>query len=99
MEVEDIEDRSKYAPSKVVVRFECEHDPDMNFQFEMYKYDFMNGYEIQNYAIANINSIKNLTSIQILLLQLSRNSTKIKIDTYQDENEVRPTAEPEASFS
>ena len=65
----------------------------------MYKYDFMNGYEIQNYAIANINSIKNLTSIQILLLQLSRNSTKIKIDTYQDENEVRPTAEPEASFS
>lgn len=99
METEDIESRSAHAPNKKVVYFTCEHDEDMNLQFEIYKYDFMKGYEISGYGIAKINNLSGMDDMQILLLKLGRNSTKISLDKEFDDAEVQPEKEPEPTFS
>lgn len=98
MEVEEVENCSKYGPDKKVVRFTCEHDEDMNLQFELYKYDFMKGYEISGYAVANINSLRSMKDIQIFIMRLARNSTKINVDEDWIESDVTPEKEPEPSF-
>ncbi len=99
MEVEDIENCSKYGPDEKVVRFTCEHDEDMNIQFDVYKYDFMDGYKIRNHEITNINALARMDDMQVLIMRLSRNSTKIIIDDNYLEDDVTPSKEPEASFS
>ncbi len=99
METEDIESRSSYAPDKKIVRFTCEHDENMNLQFEIYKYDFMKGYEISGYGDAGIKGLKHLDDMQILLMRLGRSGTKIILDGEFFEDDVRPEAEPEATYS
>jgi hypothetical protein len=99
MQVEEIENCSKYGPDKKIVRFTCEHDEDMNLQFELYKYDFMKEWNISGHGIANINGLKNINEMQILLMKLGRNSTKINIDDEYLEEEITPKKEPEATFS
>lgn len=99
MDIEDIENTSKYSPDKKIVRFTCEHDEEMNLQFEIYKYDFMDIYNIQGYGVANINGLSVLDDMQILLMKLGRNSTKITIDETFIEDDVVPNEEPEATFS
>lgn len=99
MEIEDIENRSKYTPEKKVVRFTCEHDEDMNLQFEVYKYEFMKGYEVSGYGVSDINGLARMDDMQIMLLKLCRNCTKITIDKDYMEDDITPNKEPEASFS
>lgn len=99
MEVEDIENCSKYGPDKKIVRFTCERDEDMNLQFELYKYDFMKAYEISGHGVANINSLATMDEMQVLLMRLGRNSTKITIDSEYIDDDVRPEKEPEPSFT
>jgi hypothetical protein len=99
MDIEDVESCSKHSPDKKIVRFTCEHDEEMNLQFEIYKYDFMKGYEISGNSIVNINSLATLDEMQILLMKLSRNSTKINIDINYDTDEVTPNKEPEPTFN
>lgn len=99
MDVEEVENCSKYGPDKKIVRFTCEHDEDMNLQFEIYKYDFMKGYKVSGYGICNINALRNMNEMEILLMKLGRNSTKITVDEEYIEDDVRPEKEPEASFS
>ena len=91
MTVEDVENCSNYGPDKKIVRFTCEHDENMNLQFEVYKYDFMKGYEISGYGIVDLNSLKNINDMQIFLLKLGRNSTKITIDKEYIEGGVTPS--------
>lgn len=99
MSVEEIENCSRYGPDKKIVRFTCEHDEDMNLQFEIYKYDFMKGYEITGHGIVNINNLLRMNEMQILLAKLGRNSTKINIDDEYLEDDIRPEKEPEPTFS
>lgn len=99
MDTEDIESSGKYAPDKKVVRFTCEHDEDMNLQFEIYKYDFMKGYEISGYGDAGIKGLKYLDDMQIMLMRLGRSGTKIILDGESFEDDIRPEAEPEPTYS
>lgn len=99
MSVEEVENCSRYGPDKKIVRFTCEHDEDMNLQFEIYKYDFMKGYEITGHGIVNINNLLRMNNMQILLAKLGRNSTKINIDDEYLEDDIRPEKEPEPTFS
>lgn len=99
MEIEEVENCSKYGPDKKTVRFTCEHDENMNLQFEIYKYDFMKFYEVSGCGMANINGLKNLNGMQIMLMKLGRSATKITIDKDFEECEIRPEAEPEPTFS
>lgn len=99
MQVEEVDNCSKYGPDEKIVRFTCEHDEDMNLQFELYKYDFMKGWQIKGHGVTNINGLNNLNEMQILLMKLGRNSTKINIDDEYLEEEITPEKEPEATFS
>lgn len=99
MEVEDLANCSKYGPDKKIVRFTCEHDEEMNLQFEIYKYDFMKEFQISGYGNVNINGLKHLNDMQVLLIRLGRSSTKITVDDNYLDDEIRPEKEPEATFS
>lgn len=98
-EVENVNNCSKYGPDKKVVRFTCEHDEDMNLQFEIYKYDFMKCYEVSGYGGLNINGLKGLDDMQIFLARLGRNGTKITVDGKYLEDDIKPEAEPEPTFN
>lgn len=99
MELEDIESSSRHAPDRKIVRFTCEHDEEMNLQFDIYKYDFMKGYEISGCGVAQINGLARMDDMQILLARLSRNSTVIKLDAQYLNDEIRPEAKPEPTYS
>lgn len=99
MEVEEVESCGRHTPSEKVVRFTCEHDESMNLQFRAYKYDFMKDYRISGYGVADINSLKHMDDMQVFLLRLGRNSTKIIIDDEYLEDDITPDKEPEPSFS
>ena len=99
MSIEDVESVSHYSPDKKVVRFTCEHDEDMNLQFEIYKYNFMKAYKINGYEGYNINGLKNLKHMDILLARLGRDGTEITIDEDYIDDCISPQAEPEATFS
>ena len=99
MDVENIENIGIYGPDKKIVCFTCEHDEDMNLQFEIYKYDFMKGYEVSGYGNFNISGLKKLNDMDILLLRLGRDGTKITVDEDYLESDVRPENEPEPTFS
>lgn len=99
MNVEDIGSISKHGPEKKIIRFSCEHDENMNLQFEVYKYDFMKGYEISECGGFNIAGLKNLKSMEIYLLRLRRSGTKITVDEDFISDDIRPEQEPELTFS
>lgn len=99
METEDIENRSRHSPDRKIVRFTCEHDEKMNLQFDIFKYDFMKGYEVSGYGIAQINGLARMDDMQIILAGLSRNSTVIKLDAEYLEDDIRPEAKPEPTYS
>lgn len=99
MDVEDIENVSKYGPEKKVVRFTCDHDESMNLQFEIYKYNFMKQYEINKYGLATLNGLASLDEMQIMLMKLGRQSTKIILDDCNMDDDVEPEAKPEPSYS
>lgn len=99
MSIEDVESVSHYSPDKKVIRFTCEHDEDMNLQFEIYKYDFMKAYKINGYEGYNINGLKNLKHMDILLARLGRDGTEITIDEDYIDDCISPQAEPEATFN
>jgi len=99
MNVENIVNIGRYGPDKKIVRFICEHDENINLQFEIYKYDFMKGYEISGYGNFNINGLKNLNDMDILLIRLGREGTKITVDEDYLEDGIRPEKEPEPTFS
>lgn len=99
MYIEGIKNISRYSPDKKIVRFICTHDEDMNIQFEIYKYDFMKGYEVSGNSHFNINRLKSLNNIEILLIRLGRDGTKITIDEDYIDESIRPKQEPEATFN
>ena len=98
-EVEDVENCSKYGPDKMIVRFTCEHDEEMNLQFEIYKYDFMKAYQVGSYGSIDINGLKNMNDMQILLTRLGRNGTNITVDGKYLKDDIKPEKEPEPTFS
>lgn len=99
MEIEDIENCSKYGPEYRIVRFTCEHDEDINFQFKLYKYSWMKEWEISNSDGFNLSSLAAVDKMELLMMRLSRDSTKIIFDIYDDTDEITPSKEPEASWS
>lgn len=97
-EIEDIKSVSKNSPERKTVIFSCGHDEDMNFQFDIYKYDFMKGYEIANFGGINITQLAVLDEMQVFLLKLNRCSCKITIDKEYMSDEIVPEKKPELTY-
>lgn len=104
-EVEDCPERdwSIYRNKKIF--FECVHEVDnkdeLHFQIDISKWEREKEDKWTLYFNKenNINSLRYLNEFTMYLLKLSQAGTKIIIDEYEDEEWVRPKAEPEPSWS
>lgn len=100
---EEDDNKSWSSFSYATLTFECEKDEKMNFEIKLSKYDEQKksswdiSYESKH--IHDIRSLKHLNEMEIFLMKLSQNYTKIEIDKTYENDEVTPESEPEASFS
>ncbi|MEC4565541.1 hypothetical protein L8C07_06245 [Paenibacillus sp. CMAA1739] len=101
LSVDHDESRSWSSYEYANLIFECEHDEEMNQSIRLYRWkDEKNkGWDIERHDIRDIKSLRYLDEFELLLMNLSQNRTKIIIDTDEESDEVKPEAEPEATFS
>lgn len=90
--------KSTYDDAKIV--FACDHDDkeELTFTLQVYKNTEAKQWSILRIGIDNtvdINSLKNLSDFEILLIKLSRSFIKIDMDTECDSDEIEPDAKPE----
>lgn len=98
-EVEEEEGRSWSSFTGAKAYFECEHDKNMNFEIRLSKYKDDKYWTLSMNEDFNLSSLRRLDEFTIFLMKLSQNYTHIIIDTDYDTEDVRPEAEPEASWS
>ncbi len=98
MEVEYEEERSWSSFKNAKVTFECEKDEDLNFEMHLSKFKEY-PWSLSLSLDTSISSLRYLDEFKIYLLKLQQAGTKIEIDNDDLSDEVRPEAEPEASYS
>lgn len=87
---------SNYTSCQLYLK--CEEDEEMNTEINLMKWR-EKPYQISLDGKLDISSLRHLDSFFIFIMKLAQNNTSIEIDTYRETEEVRPEAEPEASFS
>lgn len=103
MRVEEQERSNWSSFQRSTIIFENEHDEKLNVEIPISKWTSETGKE-DDYTLdisknVVISSLRWLDDFQILLMRLERSGTKVIIDTDYDNGEIKPEAEPEASFS
>lgn len=100
-EVDYNESRKWGSFEYAVLTFECEHDEEMNFTISLSKYNKGSdkGWDIRYDQEHNLKSLRHINEFEILLMKLSQNYTTLIIDEDSGSDDVRPEAEPEATFS
>lgn len=98
LEVEYEEDRdwSSFKHAKIV--FQCEHDEEMNAEIRINKFEEYN-WELTQVPTHDIRSLRRIDKFSLFLMNLAQSGAEIIIDVENDDDCVRPEAEPEASFS
>ena len=84
---------------RAMIVFENEHDEDLNMEIPITKWDFEKEYTLDSLGCVDIKSLRYLGEFDMLLMRLQRAGAKIIIDKMEDDGEIYPEAEPEASFS
>lgn len=100
-QVEYNEERSWSDMKHALLVFECEHDEKMNYEIKIHtwpKYD-KGKWTIERNSVHDISTLRYLDEFAIFLMKLNQNGTKLALDSDGDGDEVKPEAEPEASFS
>lgn len=88
---------SKYLQATIL--FECDHDESMNIAIPVHRFEGINERWIIDYKTASdINSLRNLNKFEVYLMKLNQGFTRLIIDSEHERNEVKPKAEPEATF-
>jgi hypothetical protein len=100
-EIEEDDDRSWSRFEHATLVFECEHDEDMNFEIRLshYKDSKDKGWDISYKNSCNIDTLRYLKDFDVLLMRLDRARVKLEIDKKYDNDDIKPDAEPEASFN
>jgi len=98
MEVEHEDKRPWSSFQNARVIFECEKDEKLNYELRLFKFDRF-PWHVTVSADTSIRSLRHLDEFKIYLLKLDQNRVDIEIDVNFLEDEVRPEAEPEATFS
>jgi hypothetical protein len=101
MSVEDDESNRSWSSMEYsTVVFECEQDEELNVSLKIYKWkdSILKGWRLDDKRDHSLSSLRHLNSFEIFLMQLSQSHTEIEIDSDFDEDDVRPDAEPEATF-
>lgn len=101
VEVEENEIRSWSHFEHAIVYFECGKDDNVNFQIPISRYRYSNekGWDIDYRTTRELASLRYLNSFEIYLMRLVQNNAKLIVDTHYDEVDIRPEAEPEASWA
>lgn len=99
MRVEESERHVWSSVHRAVIVFENDHDEELNIEIPISKWDFEKEYTLDSLGCVDIKSLRYLGEFDMLLLRLQRAGTKIIIDKTEDDGEIYPEAEPEASFS
>lgn len=100
VEYEDSYDVSLYKRAKV--KFECEHDEDMNYTIPIRKWknsiSNKNKWDINFEINTDIASLRYLNDFEILLSKLVRSSCRMIIDDEYLTDDVCPSEKPELSY-
>ncbi len=101
MTVEHEEGRSWSDLKKANIIFECEHDEKMSVLIPISNWAKFDGgkWDMDSKQPADINSLRYMSSFEVLLLKLKRGFCKIQLDIKEMEECVSPEAEPEADYS
>lgn len=99
-EFEEDEGRSWSSFKHANIFFECEHDEEMNFAIKVSRFNESSreGWDIDYPKTHDISSLRYLNDLEILLMKLNQNNTRLIIDEEYQSDDVRPEAEPEATF-
>jgi hypothetical protein len=100
-EVDYNEDKSWSSFEYAVLSFECEKDEKMNFEVRLsrWKQGKDKGYDITYDNKVDMNSLRHMSDLEMMIVKMVQNRTKIIIDQDSDSDEVQPEKEPEASFN
>ncbi|MGG1652240.1 hypothetical protein ABHN03_03830 [Paenibacillus sp. NRS-1775] len=100
-EVDFCEGKSWDSYEYGTIYFECEQDEEVNFSIGLKRWKERSGkgWDIQYDKTPELRSLKILNEFELLIMKLAQNYTEIIIDEEFGEDEVRPKAEPEATFS
>lgn len=95
------EDKSWSSFEYAVLTFECEKDEEMNFEVRLsrWKQDKDKGWDITYDNKVDISSLRHLSDLEMMVIKLVQNRTKIIIYQDSDSAEAQPEKEPEPSFS
>ena len=93
-------DWSKYEKGRIV--FECEHDNEMNFCIDLYRWDDIhktNQWDFDAKTECSLSSLRHIDEFTLYIMSLKQANVKIEIDETDDSEGITPEKEPEASFS
>jgi len=100
LEVEYSEERSWSSFEHAIIVFECEHDEKMNIQVPIHRWEKFDKEEwtIDYKSPHDLGSLKNINELEVFLMKMNQNRTKIILDEDMVHDDVLPEKEPEASF-
>ena len=90
-------DRSSFEFAKLL--FECEHDPEMNYEIRLSKWGDMQNYDMQFNSPVEISSLRRMSHFDVFIMALAQNGARLIIDSESGEDDVEPEATPEVSVS
>jgi hypothetical protein len=99
MEVKEIEQPRYSSREKAIIKFESEHDEEVNWTVPLWKWDGDKDWKIDNSATLDICSLSSTNVFSVYIMRLMQAGTKITLDAMSDSGDIDPTEEPEASFS
>lgn len=98
MEVEFEEGRSWSSFEYATLRFECEHDENLNFEIKLNRWNQKELWDINYRNDSNISSLRYLNDFSIYLMRLDQGGVKLELDQECESDEVTPEKEPEPTF-
>lgn len=80
---------------------ENESDERINIEIPVYRWDWEDerGYVIESSALVNVNNLRNISDLELMVMKLARAKTRIVIDVESDEDTVSFEEKPEADWS
>lgn len=107
VDVESLEDRPYSIYERKIIHLFTDDTDDNNQSREVnvdipvsrWKESNSNGWNIEYVGCTDINSLRYISDLEVMVMKLARANTKIVIDIESDSNCVTPTQEPEASWS
>lgn len=100
LEIEEKEGREWSSYEDATLYMECEHDEEMNFEVSLHRWKDSSdkGWRIDYGKKHSMDSLRYLGKLDILMMKLMQNGTKIILDITSDSDSVMPEKEPEATF-